>query len=276
MLAASFMYKALISDFDNTIAGYDAQVPGDVKNVINRLIQQGYLFAIATGRAYQGKIQEICQELQLKTPQIVFGGAEIVDPSSGKKIWKEHMDPHEIERLIAYFLKENIYFLLEKDGFIYIPSAYPGTVKPHLPAKRIQELDGYNNIPKIRIPSQITKMTKKKVTALIKNMEKSYKDMNFIGTMYAGYFGCDITSLRATKHLAVLEYMKIMKLKKAEVVGIGDGYNDFPLLTACGMKVAMGDAPQELKEIADLVVGTQIENGFLVAARKIFLDGTKT
>jgi hydroxymethylpyrimidine pyrophosphatase-like HAD family hydrolase len=64
--------------------------------------------------------------------------------------------------------------------------------------------------------------------------------------------------------------MKIMKLKPEEVVGVGDGYNDYPLLTACGVKVAMGDAPDELKEIADFIVPPQSEHGVLQVIEKYF------
>ena len=40
---------------------------------------------------------------------------------------------------------------------------------------------------------------------------------------------------------------------------MGDGYNDFSLLMACGLKVAMGNAVEELKSIADYIAPT-VEN----------------
>ena len=39
----------------------------------------------------------------------------------------------------------------------------------------------------------------------------------------------------------------------SEVVAIGDGMNDIPLLTSAGLAVAMGNAPDEVKTIADHV-----------------------
>ena len=41
------------------------------------------------------------------------------------------------------------------------------------------------------------------------------------------------------------------------------GINDYPLLINCGYKIAMGNAPDSLKAIADLVVGTQAEDGLV-------------
>lgn len=63
------------------------------------------------------------------------------------------------------------------------------------------------------------------------------------------------------KLLALLEYSKLINLDPQHIVGVGDSYNDYPLLTACGYKVAIGNSPAELKEIADLVVGTQEDDG---------------
>ena len=75
--------------------------------------------------------------------------------------------------------------------------------------------------------------------------------------------GIDINDGGAGKHLALLEYLKLSGLDSADVLGVGDSYNDYPLLSASGIKVAMGNAPKELTEIADYVVGTQSENGML-------------
>jgi hydroxymethylpyrimidine pyrophosphatase-like HAD family hydrolase len=55
--------------------------------------------------------------------------------------------------------------------------------------------------------------------------------------------------------------MKKLHLKKDEIIGVGDGYNDFPLLMACGLKVAMGNAVPDLKEIADYIAPSVVEDG---------------
>jgi hypothetical protein len=52
-------------------------------------------------------------------------------------------------------------------------------------------------------------------------------------------------------------------------VAIGDGHNDYPLFTACGYKIAMGNAPSELKDIADLVVPPTHEGGMKQALEHI-------
>ena len=55
-----------------------------------------------------------------------------------------------------------------------------------------------------------------------------------------------------------------------EVMAIGDGSNDIPLLEAAGLAVAMGNARDELKEIADYIT-LPVDRCGLGAAVRLFL-----
>lgn len=54
-------------------------------------------------------------------------------------------------------------------------------------------------------------------------------------------------------------------------MGIGDGYNDLPMLEAVGCKVVMGQAPPEVKAVADYVTGTFEQDGVAEAVEKLIL-----
>ena len=75
----------------------------------------------------------------------------------------------------------------------------------------------------------------------------------------------DFTHADATKETAVLRYAELMGIDRAEVAGAGDSYNDLPLLRACGMRVAMGNAAPEVKAAAHYIAPTVDEDGLAVA-----------
>ena len=58
---------------------------------------------------------------------------------------------------------------------------------------------------------------------------------------------------------------RIIVIEKDEVLAIGDGLNDLPLFEAAGTKVAMGNAYDELKALADDIT-LDVENGGVAAA----------
>jgi len=70
-----------------------------------------------------------------------------------------------------------------------------------------------------------------------------------------------VTAALANKNAAVLKVAKMLGISTTEIIGIGDGYNDFPLLEACGYKVATENANENLKAIADLIIPSYQNNG---------------
>jgi peptidyl-prolyl cis-trans isomerase B (cyclophilin B) len=54
------------------------------------------------------------------------------------------------------------------------------------------------------------------------------------------------------------------------VVGVGDGENDLPFLSAVGLKLVMGNAVPELKPLADHVIPSLQEEGVRWAVEQFF------
>ncbi|MFI5265561.1 MAG: HAD family hydrolase, partial [Candidatus Levyibacteriota bacterium] len=79
-------YKLIIADFDGTLAGRDGIISKTVEEAIRKWRKAGGDFSIATGRQY-AMIQDEVDKLGITTPQITRGGAEIVDPKTGKVIY---------------------------------------------------------------------------------------------------------------------------------------------------------------------------------------------
>ena len=63
-----------------------------------------------------------------------------------------------------------------------------------------------------------------------------------------------------------------MGITKDEVMAIGDGNNDIPMLQAAGKSVAMGNAIPEVKAVCDYVTGDCLEDGFADAIYRYVLE----
>ncbi len=256
--------KAIVSDFDGTLVDYPHRLTPEVEAAVRSLADSGFIFSIATGRAYEGVIEEVCHSLHLSHLQIVRGGSEIMSTTSGEVVWGKYINPATVEKLIVLLdQKPDIFLAAESGKFIYSRvkeeklhkefGVLSETVKP------LKDMP-YDKVPKVVLPpiheSQI-------ILPIYEELSSLFPDLHIAKTTGRLGMGLDITDAGANKHLAVLEYARLMKIEPAEILGVGDSYNDHPLLTACGVKVAMGNAPAELKEIADHVVSTQAENGML-------------
>ena len=88
---------------------------------------------------------------------------------------------------------------------------------------------------------------------------------------YNGLWAVDFTRSGVDKASATLEMARMIEVHAGHMVAVGDSYNDLPLLRLCGLGIAMGDAPDELKAIADYVAPPVEEDGLAVAIEEFVL-----
>ena len=75
------------------------------------------------------------------------------------------------------------------------------------------------------------------------------------------YCYTEITNKDVNKWTALEYIMKELNLDRNEIVAIGDNVNDKEMIEEAGLGVAMGNSTQVIKEIANVEVGTNNEDG---------------
>ena len=79
----------------------------------------------------------------------------------------------------------------------------------------------------------------------------------------------DITPKGVTKHQGIDVFCKHFGLQLEETMAFGDGGNDIPMLRHAGIGVAMGNAVEEAKAVADYVT-TDVDAEGVAQALKHF------
>ena len=64
-----------------------------------------------------------------------------------------------------------------------------------------------------------------------------------------------------TAHTGILEMCSACGIRTEEITAFGDDYADMGMLALCGRGIAMGNAVEAVKEKADLVIGSNEEDG---------------
>ena len=77
----------------------------------------------------------------------------------------------------------------------------------------------------------------------------------------------ELTSKNATKGVAIAQLCKTLGFSREQTIGFGDSGNDITMREAVGSLVAMGNACDELKSIADFVSSTAVEDGVAFGLR---------
>ncbi len=85
----------------------------------------------------------------------------------------------------------------------------------------------------------------------------------------SGLFHAELTPVGVTKRLAVSQASARIGVGQKEVVAVGDASNDIALLKWASLGVAMGNATDDVKACADLVIGRVEEGGLAAFLRQV-------
>jgi HAD superfamily hydrolase (TIGR01484 family) len=246
-------YKALIFDLDGTaIPAVKNALPSD--NIIDSIgkAQRVVTVSAATGRSLP-MVQAILNACKLKDPCILSGGTEIIDPLTNKIVWQVRLLENQVKQIVKVCLPYpyEVFFSDDIKG---------------LPA-RDRKVSGSERIVYIKD----CKMED------AKKIQKELKEIQNITSHFAGSWTPDrvdvhITHKDATKKHAVNELTKMLCVGKNEVIAVGDNNNDIPLFESAGFKVAMGNATDDLKRVADYIAPPVKKDGLAYVIQKFILD----
>lgn len=263
--------KAVLCDYDGTLIDGEGQYLPEVKPLIKKIQDKGIRFSLATGRAYYSPVKVIEKELGIQGTHILNGGAMIFDSINNKILLFQAISKESTGKIVKYLSSQKIIFSLEAKDHVYVSNKVKGSRHyPHVTNRALKEFKKDEQILKMVTYARYNKLNESQMNFHIKNIQKICHDISMNKFESGNFFGVDITSEKATKHTAVLEYLKILNISSDEVVAIGDGPNDYPLFTACGFGIAMVTAPKELKEIAGLIVPSVKDGGMIEALKYIY------
>lgn len=242
-----------MSDIDGTlILNNPSATPSPrVINAIKKADEKIFV-GVATSRPFN-HAEKIINILNLTAPCIVGGGSQIVDPITKKVVWEKRLNNNEVKQ---------IYNIMQKLGM-------GGKVLDD--QDEIIDIYNYSMDPlQIWIQGEVPEVANKIVSELsaIKTIA-----INKVPGYRKGKIALVITNIHATKQHGILEVAKLLKINTKDIIGIGDGGNDFPLLMACGLKVAMGNAPDDLKAIADYIAPNVEDDGVADVIERFVLNG---
>jgi hydroxymethylpyrimidine pyrophosphatase-like HAD family hydrolase len=85
----------------------------------------------------------------------------------------------------------------------------------------------------------------------------------------------DITHPLANKGVGLLELARLLAIPAAEIAVIGDGGNDIAMFAHAGLSIAMGNGGPDVQKAADVVTGSNSEEGFADAVERFILGGDR-
>lgn len=260
--------KMLVLDIDGTIFRKDYTASEKVKRTLKNLVNDGIKVVLATGRMYAAT-KSIAKELGLNTPVVAYQGGLVKNFLHDETVlFEKTMDENFARAVIDDLKKRDVFFNLYIDDVLLVEEDSE-LIRNYVDARNIDykvigdctkiDLTGLNKILAIDSDTKL-------IEELQKEMAQKYAEKLYV--IRSTPMFCEFSNLEATKGNAVRHLADMWGIKKEEIMACGDQDNDIEMLLASGTKVAMGNATQTLKEIADYVTETVDNDGVVCAVSK--------
>ena len=272
-------YKLICMDMDGTLLNDKKQVSERAIRAINKAHNLGVKVVIATGRIFvsAGFYGDI---IGVKAPIIASNGAYIREKDCDRAIYEEGLGrenyPMIVELLKKYHIVPHFYTedTIYTEEIIHSSLTYQNANKT-LPLNRqvkIVVVDDWNKLFEGENPRIIKAMAVGTNEDKIKAAKAEFIKLNKFQVV-SSYRNCfEVMAKTTSKGNALKKICDYYGIHRNEIIAIGDNENDISMIEFAGLGVAMGNAEEEVKEIADYITATNEEDGVAKVIEKFIIE----
>lgn len=291
------MYKLVAIDLDGTLLNSYGEVSEKVRDAIKKAIEKGIEVVLASGRPISS-VEDLANELHANHYLISGNGAIVYDMYKKEIVYDKFLSKEQILNIVKICEENSIYYNIYTENDVLTKSLNYNTLFYHSENTHKQEEKRTNiniitNIYDYVQKSEELKYLKVTVcdqsrivfNSIIKKLrtiphidvlDVSHMSKKIIksGTeeVLVEYCYTEITNKNVNKWTALEYIMKEKNITGEEVIAIGDNINDKEMIENAGLGVAMGNGTDIVKEIADIEVGTNNEDGVYEVFEKYIMS----
>ncbi|WP_375754051.1 Cof-type HAD-IIB family hydrolase [Vibrio sp. HN007] len=257
------MYKLVALDMDGTLLNSDKVITEKNKKAILEAKQAGTKVVLASGRPLEGMTRYL-EELGLTTENdyvICYNGSLVKRVSTGETIRTQILSGKDAKRLAKIAKEQNSYIhAFSPERGLLTPKNNPYTEHEavingvEIIEFNFDELSDDEQIIKAMIVNE-----KEALTQTINELPTElYEDYTIVRS--ADIF-LEFLNKESNKGVGVQSVAQLFGIDSKEVICMGDAENDHHMIKYAGLGVAMENATEDTKAIADHITHSNDESG---------------
>ena len=259
-------FRLIALDLDGTLTNSDKVITPRTYDVLMRAQAAGVRLVLCSGRPTYG-IAALARQLKLEENGgfvLSCNGANIIDWTTGDLLFRQPLEarflPQLLELADAHGLPLLTYrgdcILATRNDSVYLDeeariNQMPVEVATDFIAEA-SRLEG--GAPKCLIPGD---------PELLVELEEKMKTIfgDALSISRSAPFFLEIMAPGVGKDHSLARLLAYLALSREQLIAFGDGFNDLTMLRFAGMGVAMANAAEEVKAVADFVTLSNDEDG---------------
>lgn len=271
--------KLIAMDLDGTALCADRKSFSPRLNAaLDAAFEQGVAIVPVTGRQYDLLPPAVLDHPKWSGLCVLCNGGQIRDLETGEVLYRLDIPQKSLEQLHALAVRLNIPLEFSRNGRLHLTQSSYDAQLPHdnlnFHVHTILKKNGVivdsllplceeADVEKALLP-HIPGHLKQEVEAALKKID--------VSAVWSSASSMEITHSQATKGNALSQLSRLLGIPEENILAIGDSGNDITMLRRAGLGVAMGDAPDFVKEAADAVTATNANDGAAAAIETFVLQ----
>ena len=272
------MIKLVASDLDGTLLDNSHSVPLSNLKAIDELQKTDIPLVVCTGKTY-ALSKDFCKNI--KAQYGIFGnGNHIINLKTGEEISKKILNYQDLINCFSILENYNLHIHAYTEDSIITPKLMFMDMRNNvlfsdkITFNIVDNVSNYilsNNISVLKlvvsstdsllqIKEKLEKMNNLTVNHIVKR--GIYKDK----VINKEYEYLDISPVNVSKGSALTQLSNYLNLEKENILSIGDNVNDITMFKSSGIGVAVGNAYEEVKKVADYTTFNSADNGAFAEA----------
>ena len=264
------MYKLVALDIDGTLLNTKWEITRKTKEAIKQASAKGTHIVVSSARPYRSLIG-IAEQLELgEVPVIAAGGSDLRMYPSGEVLHRVALGKRDIKRCIEFCHRHKQYFQVFRfDGSYYFEKETEFSKIYESRFYKGEEAD-FENWEWEDCSSFMVTMKDEDIDDITLAAEKEMLREYLIVKIW--YNMLEFHPKNGGKGAALTTLAARLNIDKADIIAVGDDTIDIPMLRSAGLAVAMGNACDALKEVADYIAPTNDEDGVAEIIKRFVLN----
>ncbi len=265
-------YRLLAIDIDGTLVNSNHELSERTRESVLRAKRAGVEIVLATGRRYS-RVLPLVEPLELNVPLVTASGALVKRASDHQTLFRAEFSPGVLNRCLELVTANGFEAVLYADSYdkgfdfyhqqdgssspllneFLAKNAGRGTIEPRLMTS-----------PPPDIFAAFVMGTRPEMQQLESLLHQHLPELLYLHVIrsprYAGFM-CEIAPFGVSKWTGVFHLATQLDIRPEEICAVGDDVNDIPMIQAAGLGVAMGNAVEEVKSIADRIAPANDDDG---------------
>jgi len=268
--------KLILLDLDGTLLTSGKQISPANYAALEEAAARGIHIVPSTGRFYEG-MPQVVRDLPMFRYAITVNGAQIYDRQTDSVLCRREIRPEDAERVYDKLDTLPVIYDCFMDGWGYMDRRNYERVEEFISDERVKRMvwDLRRPVEDFRAFMRRQNRSVQKIQMFFKDMDERERAWRELIELFPGMSvtssivnNVEINEKSANKGEALRFLCEHLGVDVSESMAFGDGSNDRSMIEAAGIGVAMANADESLRDIADCITDTNDNDGVAKAIRR--------